>query len=317
MAYEDLVEFDETVELKELPFDEVNFLIRDGDVVANFAGKEAHVTNSMEIFGNVFGIPYKFGQELAQINKNTLSNVLTDLARNQGPKDYLWGIGEDTLLTCGPSNKPHIPFSMVGNTLVNKGFELKGDLGRFGNGVITAIHPSEARVEPRVDDVISSGVRVQMSPLMIENPIVTPWSERLICTNGLTLMDDRERVNVIGRDVDTVIQQIDDLADRVFRQAEGMNYSFADMTSHRVDVFRAIRNMANAHRIPRALVEEMNERAGNLGPNEQTMFDAINIFTEVTRDIPDVNRRGNMQGVAGQILAEEEMRCQSCGHHLD
>lgn len=317
MAYADLVEFDENLEVSQIPVSEVNFYNRNGDVVADFAGTEVLVENSTRLFGNTFGIPYKFVQELRSVNPNTLANVFSDMRNVEGDKDFLWGVIGDTLASCGPAKKPHIPFTAVGDALVNKGFRLGGELGEFGNGLITATHEDNAWVEVREGDVLNSGVRIQMSPLMLDNPIVSPWSYRKVCDNGMTRYDDLESVKVIGRDVDTVMEQINNLADKMFGQAESLNRSFASMTNHRIDVFRAIRNMASAHRVSRGMREDMFNRAANLPSDRQTMYDALNIFTEVARDIGDINQRGNMQALAGTILSEEELRCESCGHSLD
>jgi hypothetical protein len=158
---------------------------------------------------------------------------------------------------------------------------------------------------------------------MEDNPVLTPWSERLVCTNGMTVIEDRPFFDVSGNSVEDVLRQIDEAADREFRRAEEINQRFSDLTNHPVaDLVRAVDSVSAANGTPVRLRNAMRDRALEISfmPPEGgfTMYDVLNIFTYfATYRSGDARTRFANQGLAGDMLYTGSMVCSHCHQPVD
>jgi hypothetical protein len=323
MAYADLVALDERTVVESIPFSQVDFRLQETDngnrLFARFGDLDVNVRNSerqFEVICQAFDVPRPFAE---RVSPSLLGEMFREMANNKDREARNnWMIDTDSgeLISFGDPRKPYIPYSRVGSILENKGMELKGDLIRHGDAEIVGLHQHQGRVEPRVGDVTLSGINIKFNPLMDNPPEVLPWSERLVCTNGMTSTNNRERVRVVGHDVDFVLEQIDGLADRMMQEAERLNHGFADMAGQEVnDPAAAMRNFIIANRIPARLHQNLIELAQGL-ETPTTMYDILNIYTQMATHTFEPDNRRRLQAIGGHVALTNHLNCSTCGHEL-
>jgi hypothetical protein len=322
MAYSDLVALDERTHIETLPFDKVDFKIEETDegdrLFAQFGDVEVRVRQprQFETLCTAFDIPVNFAGDMPQ---ELLGEIFATRGKQKADKTFNWAIDTEVeeVIAYGDIRKPYIPFSMVGGILEGVGMEdLDGSLGRNGVGEITGTHPHTAYVEPRVGDITRSGLNVHMNPMNDDPPQVAPWSLRLVCTNGMTSLREKERIKVVGHDVDSVLEQIEFQARKQFEFAERLNYRFADMVSHEVNPTEAMRNLLIAERIPARLHRNLIDEAASLPEDQHTMYDVMNVFTRFATGQFDPIRRFNLQQIGGDATLANHINCSRCGTEL-
>ncbi len=322
--YNDLVELDTRTVIETVPFDKVEFGLEEADegnrLFAKFGDHSVQVRQSpkqFEVLCNAFGVPFKFAEDLPQ---ELLGDIFRTLGQSKGNVAYNWALDgvDNELRSFGEAKKPYIPYSRIGSIFEKNGFtDLNGFIGRNGIGEITAVSPTRASIEPRVGDVTQSGILYRGNPLNHTPPVILPFSYRLVCTNGMTSMQERERINVVGHDVDDVLEQIEYQAQRAFEFAERLNHRFADLVSHEVDPVQAMNNLIVSRRVPRNLHQNLRDEAASLPEGFRTMYDVLNIFTRYATGQYDPNRRLELQAIGGDIALSEHLNCSRCGSVLE
>lgn len=317
MSYADLLTIDERTNIRNAPLREIEYVMEDGELVARIDGTSIPVESNLDVFAAALDVPRPFANNRLRGRPETLATVLNAMREDIPEKPYQWALGEDEggtprVFSYGPSNKPYIPYGRIGEILSRKGMELGGEFDYRDNmGIITASMPNAARVEPREGDILRSGVRVAMTPTMFINPQVSPYSLRLICTNGMTRNVERERVHLVGNTVDEVMAELEEMADRAFERAAQLNEEFAALVNEQTNPTQAISQIAARNGFSARVTREMTRRAAALGEDEQTMYDALNVVTEVARDVESPSTRARLQSTAGRLA--HESHCSSCG----
>lgn len=329
MSYEELAERSRATQVRAVPMSQVDWGTGDfgsGQVpTARFDDLVVPVTSeSRDILAGAYHVPRDF---MEQLHPETQVAVLRDRSRVY-EETLHWGVntGDDAgdvstnaLEFWGPISKPVVPFNLIGDLFRHGGFEIEGTRERGGTGVITATSTIEGMIEPREGDITRSGVRIQHDPGMRTNTITTPYSYRLICLNGMTTTVERPRMNVVGHDVDSVLSQIEEIAESAFRQAESLNQLFASLDDHPANIESTVRDICIAYRIPASLRNRMLQEAQRLARlgSGHTLYDALNIITQIsTHEISDPSRRLNMQAVAGRVAEDGQLNCSRCGSNL-
>lgn len=327
MPYADLLSVDERIHVERVPFNKVEFGTQDTEdgerLFAKFGDSSIRVRHNPRSFETLcqgFGVPYKFADSVSQ---TLLSSIFQEMAVRQGDTDYNWAVdpNEGELVAFGDAKKPYIPFRRVAQVFENQGFTINEDKSGFvrhGQGEVIALHETQARVSPRVGDDVLSGINLRMNPMMDDPPVIVPWSERLVCSNGMTTYRERERIGVVGHTVDDVLEQIESEARRAFERAEMLNHGFADMVGQNVlDPEQAMRNILRSHDIPARMRENLLAQARTLAPEYHTMYDVLNIFTRAATGIYNSDNRIRLQAVGGNIALDNHLSCSQCGHDLD
>jgi hypothetical protein len=323
MDYAEIMERSRQTQVVDLPLGEIEVSTQDGTVVADIGGTEVPVEgDTLEVVAKSLDLPFKL---MRTLSPQTQVVVFEDRISDNAATNLNFGVNPElqTVEFFGPQTKPVVQTHLVGEVLENRGFEMTAEAGRFGSTVLTATHPFEGRVEPRVDDITRAGIRYEGNPAMDTNPFVTPWSERLACTNGMTLTEDRPLFNIVGHSVEDVLRQIEEAAEREFQRAEQINSRFADLNSHPVNnLVTAVFSLAAANRTPAWLRKAMTDRAEEMSilppSGGFTMYDAMNIFTYfATHRSSDSRSRFSNQSIAGGMLYNETLVCSHCRQTVD
>lgn len=321
--YQDLIDLDQRTVIETVPFNKVEFNMQEDEngerLFAKFGDSSVRVRaqdKPFETLCKAFDVPFKFASGIPQ---ELLGDILRTMADSKGDALYNWAIdsSDNQLSAYGEGKKPYIPYSRIGSIFENAGMEeLGGFVGRNGVGEITGTHVHQARIEPREGDITRSGLLFRGNPLNNTPPEILPYSFRLVCTNGMTSKQERTRINVVGHNVDDVLEQIEFEAQRAFEFAERINHRFADLVSHRVDPVVAMNNLLIANRIPVRLRQNMLDEAANLTEEFHTMYDVLNIFTRYATGQYDPDRRLELQNIGGNIALSEHLNCTRCGSEL-
>jgi hypothetical protein len=130
----------------------------------------------------------------------------------------------------------------------------------------------------------------------------------------MTRVVERERIHIKGSSADEIIAEMEDIAGRAFEQAEIMNQNFGRLTEEAANPERIIGQLARSRHFPRRSQDEMLRRAGGLDSEHQTMYDALNVVTEVARDTTNPHHQLLFQDAAAHVT--EDIHCASCGSEI-
>lgn len=170
----------------------------------------------------------------------------------------------------------------------------------------------------KVGDITKGGVRVGLDIKHNLAPWVQPYFFRLWCTNGAESRDDGLRIDARGMDVDDVLQEFGFVATRAFNRVEEAIKHYYDLRSIKVDnPERELRRIAVEGGLPsRSLVHLINLAPSTALPDEPTMFDVVNLVTNLANS-PAVRRDGGrvtLEQVGGGVISDHAARCGHCKH---
>jgi len=327
MPYQDLVDIDNRTHLETLPSRQVEFNIHeveeDGEGVerlhAKIGDSEVLIKKNprqFELVCHAFGVPFKFAENVSQ---TLLGDIFTELADRKGGDEvnnWLVDTELDELVSYGDVRKPYIPYGRVGDILLDNGLEVDGSLIRHGGAEITGTHPSEYTVEPRQGDIVRSGVNIRFNPTMDDAPLITPWSLRLVCTNGMTSLREKPRIKVVGHSVDDILDNMAYEAQKALEFGERMNHGFADMVGNQVNPVDHMENLITSGNIPSRMHESLMQQASALAPDHRTAYDVLNIYTRMASGIYDPDARFKLQAIGGDLALDNHLHCGRCGHEL-
>jgi hypothetical protein len=185
-------------------------------------------------------------------------------------------------------------------------------------GAITEAKQYEVRAR-QVGDIVQGGVLVQLSPVGAIPLTVSPYIERLVCTNGMTVTDGLDRWSAPGGDgtqdpYDWLADAVQTAYDHVDRQFEHIQ-RMADTPIDERHIETIVNDLFDHYRVPTGLRQAVVRRLAN--QNTDNSWDLINAFTWAgTHDarINDPQLRVRLMRTAGDIPAHAE-RCDAC-HRL-
>lgn len=174
----------------------------------------------------------------------------------------------------------------------------------------------------KVGDLSAGGIRVIMQPGKPERaPCVEEIWERCVCTNQMTRRISGSQINLRGRTVPEILDEIENVARTVF---EGLEASAkAILHSAQTPVPGAtsdfIRQVARERRVNAATVLRLQERAAAL-PADPSVYDVTQIITALANEegLPVVTRR-NLQAIGGDLTIDTDRmvhRCITCERPL-
>ena len=174
----------------------------------------------------------------------------------------------------------------------------------------------------KVGDLSSGGVRVLLYPGKPEKaPVVQELWERCFCTNQMTRLITGSQVNLRGRTVDAIIEEMENVARAVFEGLEASARAILHSAETPVPgaVSDYIRVVARENGINAASTLRLQERAASLQPNP-SVYDVTQIFTELANEegLPVVTRRA-LQAIGGNLTIDTERmvhRCNTCERPL-
>lgn len=173
-----------------------------------------------------------------------------------------------------------------------------------------------------VGDITRGGLRMGLDTSRSD---LVPWVEefmvRLICTNGMEVMDVTNRVDGRNQSVDEVLWDLELAARRAFERVESRIADFYKLREERVsNPERTFLRLAEDHGIPtiqaRAILERMPAIDGDEGA---TMFDLVNLITNEALAEGLQGRRSTrrkLEQAGGAIAVSHAERCGRCQSRL-
>lgn len=172
--------------------------------------------------------------------------------------------------------------------------------------------------DPQVGDITQGGIRLFQDRKHNLAPGVSPFFRRLVCTNGMEMMDEGLRVDARGQSVEQVLAEFEAAAERAFSRVEADMEAFYELRTQRVaNPERAILRLAEEHGLPDRTAVRLAQRVPAYVQDDGTasMFDLVNLITNQANDPSIRGRSGvrrNLESVGGNIVVAHAERCGHC-----
>jgi hypothetical protein len=316
---------------------DVKFHLDATDATIALGEREVPATpEALQAFGDVFQIPAPFlKRAVDQVSKDTINAVFNDMVQTSLHKDVRVALNGEHLADIGEWGRDPINARQVVQAATNVlgadaevvrlidqpgtffGFDARvaddAEVGIYGDGSVTA-HDGN-----RVNDVTAGGLRLSLDLKRGLAPSVTEYMHRLVCTNGMTTIDEGLKIDARGQTVDEVIADLERAAQIAFSRVEASAAAFYDLREQRVsNVEQAIRQIARERGVPdRSTLALIDLAATTDMPDEPTMFDVVNLFTNLANR-PGLRDGGRLilEAAGGAVIAENAARQHAarCGH---
>ncbi len=174
----------------------------------------------------------------------------------------------------------------------------------------------------KVGDLSAGGVRVLLQPGKPERaPVVEENWWRCFCTNQMTRRVTGSQINLRGRTVPEILDEMENVARTVFEALEssGRAILHSALTPVPGATSDFIRQVARERGINAATILRLQERAAGL-PENPTVYDVTQIITSMANDegLPVLTRR-NLQAIGGDLTVDTDRmihRCTTCERPL-
>jgi hypothetical protein len=174
----------------------------------------------------------------------------------------------------------------------------------------------------KVGDLSAGGIRIIIQPGKPERaPIVEEMWWRLVCLNGLTRRLAGSQINLRGRTVDEILDEMENVARTVFEgldeSARAIRHSANTPIPGAVSDF--IRVVSRERGINPATILRLQERAASLH-DSPSVYDVTQVITQMATQegLPVLTRR-NLQAIGGDLTVDTERmihRCAQCERPL-
>lgn len=169
-------------------------------------------------------------------------------------------------------------------------------------------------------DLTKGGIRISQDRKKNLAPSVSEFLYRLVCTNGIEVLDHQLKVDARGNTVPEVLAEFEAIADRAFRRVERSINSFYDLRNQPIEnPDREILRVAHEEGISDKIAVELAETAYVLEQDGQaTVFDIVNHITNLAND--DEMKDGparKLQQTGGVLVSEHIQRCAHCRSKLN
>ena len=196
------------------------------------------------------------------------------------------------------------------NTLTTFGFDTTSEPGARELG------------DPKVGDITRAGLRFSQNLRQNLAPSVAKYSYRLVCTNGMEVMDEGLRLDARGNQtVEEVMAELEALAQRAFAEVESDVEHFYSIRDEAVtNPERTLNRMARDYGISDRLRNELRDQVPTIvGEDGGTnMFDLVNFVTNMAnRDNVPHGQRVALERFGGQAVHAHVERCRTCASRLN
>jgi hypothetical protein len=173
-------------------------------------------------------------------------------------------------------------------------------------------------IEPREGDLTRGGLRFigHVSPSE-RAPSVRTYLERLVCMNGMVVVEDDGIVSIKGNTVDEVLEEMERAANRVLSGVDQRLCQWGNLGKVQVDsVEQAIHRLATEHKLSAKVEGRILDRAPEI--EGETLYDVINLITGVWSAEGVRSRQvERLQELAGAVISStEDHRCPRCAQLL-
>lgn len=198
--------------------------------------------------------------------------------------------------------------------------DLRRDNERFHIDVVSSLHsvdvPNPDRIpgRPEVGDITNGGVRILAFPNSPVAPSVTAYLNRLVCSNGMTEPQQEGTIRLKGKTVPEVLVEMEEAARQVLGGLDEKLTSYARMAQRAIpgNASSFVYQIAREHNIGPRVLNRLMERA-NLLPENATLYDVQQIFTEVANSGVKYRTMVALQNLGGELAFHTERVLHRCG----
>jgi hypothetical protein len=173
--------------------------------------------------------------------------------------------------------------------------------------------------DARVGDITRGGLRFGQNLKQNLAPWVQRYMYRLICTNGMEMMDAALKVDARGNSVDEVLAELEIAAELAFSKVESDMAHFYDLRNEVLDSpERTMARISAEHgisdRVRLGLIESVPSIISDNG--QVTMFDLVNLVTNAPNDPQSRVPRRTLEQFGGGVVTDHANRCRTCQSKL-
>jgi hypothetical protein len=175
---------------------------------------------------------------------------------------------------------------------------------------------------PEVGDITNGGLRLLVPLDLKSKPTMTVFTNRLVCTNGMTMLTEGERdfVSLKGKTVPDILAEMEDKAKRLLEAVPDHLETVKQTTQVAVpgNPLNFMRAIAHEHRLSPAVVNRLMNLAGGDGDKEWSLYDVNQMFTRVA-NAASWATASKLQALAGYMTTNHEFivrRCSTCEQPL-
>ncbi len=198
--------------------------------------------------------------------------------------------------------------------------DLRRDNERFHLDVVSHTHsidvPNPDRIpgRPEVGDITSGGVRILAYPNAPVAPSVTAYLHRLVCRNGMTEPQQQGTIRLKGKTVPEVLVEMEQAARQVLGGLDEKLTSYAQMAQRGIpgNASSFMYQIAREHNIGPRVLNRLMERA-NLLPENATLYDVQQIFTETANSGVKYRTMVALQSLGGELAFHTDRVLHRCG----
>jgi hypothetical protein len=195
------------------------------------------------------------------------------------------------------------------------------NLTAFGFDTVTETGVRELG-DPQVGDITRAGLRFNQNLRQNLAPSVSKYTYRLVCTNGMEVVDDGLKLDARGtQSVEEVMAELEALAQRAFSEVESDIEHFYAMREEPVaNPERTLNRMARDFGISDRLRNELRDGVPAIveeggGTN---MFDLVNYVTNfANRENVPHGQRVALERFGGHAVHEHVERCRTCAARVN
>lgn len=203
---------------------------------------------------------------------------------------------------------------------VEEGLEQKGvapeslyfDKIRVGlDRVSFAVITHDKAEEVKAGDILNGGIMVFGSPTGESYIEVSPYLNRLVCTNGMVSPVHMGRFSHRGGDGGSIYDWAKEMTLSSWDAIDGELESLRSLTDVPVNgnIHNVFSDLFERHRIPAAQREAILE--AGVEENDGTMFGISQAFNRVANNMDDVGQMRHLMMVTGDVAHQTE-RCSTC-----
>lgn len=278
--------------------------------------------NGVSILSGFLEVPYKFIERQDPELQNLVLNELLKRRRmgemvirhSKGGLGGIFSLGQTPI---DPARVVDVAMAVMGDQspVIHSRFTPR----TFTFDTVAHESMPESRLgDPKVGDLTRAGLRFGLDIQKNLAPWVQPYANRLICTNGMEMVDTGLKVTVQGRPLEESLALLEENARIAFASVERKVEAFYEMRNERVNDPRGlIQRIAAEAGLPARTQTRLVERISEIEGDHVTMFDITNLLTnEANREgtKPDAARR--LQQVGGQAIVDHAARCAHCQARL-
>ena len=275
----------------------------------------------VKAFGAWLDVPTKF---LERIEADMQQYVLTNLLQRAGGEAHVIYTSDGIQMVRDPGLKliPPVKLVEVAERVIDpvapvRDFWVNGEEFRL-DVFVPEDFDRGIGGDRKVGDLTRGGIRIFQNVKNNLAPTVSEFLYRLVCTNGMEVVDERLKVDARGASVEEVLAEFEIMADRAFRRVEGTIESFYEMRDQPLDnPERTIFRIADEQGLPNRTATNLAQTAPTMG-DDPTMFDLVNLITNQAND--PALRAGvarNLQRTGGRVVMNHADRCSHCQAKLN